>query len=89
MVKRIHRKLGVITLIIFLCGGAFQPALAQEELGISLAEALQMAVVNPYNLGAIGAAVTEAEAKVAQAGASRWPSASFSSNYTRRQGCKR
>jgi outer membrane protein TolC len=83
MVKRIHRKLGVITLIIFLCGGAFQPALAQEELGISLAEALQMAVVNPYNLGAIGAAVTEAEAKVVQGGASRWPSASFSSNYTR------
>ena len=83
MVKRIHRNIGVIALLFFLGIGAFLPVLAQEEQGISLAEALRMAVANPYNLGATGAAVTEAEAKVAQAGASRWPSVSFSSNYTR------
>lgn len=83
MVKRIHKIFGVITLLLFLFCGAFQPALAVEEEGISLAEAFRMALANPYNLGATGAAVTEAQAQVEQAEASRQPSAAFSTNYTR------
>lgn len=68
---------------MLLSGGGFQPALAAEEEGISLTEAIRMALANPNNLGVYGAGVTEAEAKVDQAVAARWPTLSLSTNYTR------
>lgn len=81
--KRRPKMTGLFIVLLMMIGyGGFQPALAAEE-GISLTEAIRMALANPYNLGAYGAGVTEAEAQVAQADAARWPSVSLSTNYTK------
>jgi len=73
----------VIVLLMIIGYVPFQPVLAAAEEGISLTEAIQMALNNPSNLGAAGAGVTEAEAQVAQAAAACLPSVSLSTNYTR------
>jgi outer membrane protein len=83
VVRRKVKIAGIIISLITLYSGLAQPAWATEEGGISLAQAIRMALANPYNLGSYGAAVAEAEAKVDQATAARWPSFSLSTNYTR------
>lgn len=65
-------------LVLTLHGGT-----AAKENGITLQEAIELALANPNNLGAAQRAVDEAAAKKAQAAASRWPALSFNSQYTK------
>jgi len=81
-VKRINILFGIFTILFLLFGIARPPVQAAGGKAISLAEALQMALANPYNLGAGKANVNLAEAQKQKAEAGRWPSLSLSTNYT-------
>ena len=81
--KRINKFFSMLTLLLLLSCSAWPPVLAAEVEAISLAEALQMALANPYNLGASSATVAVAEAQKKKAEAGRWPSLGLSTNYTR------
>ena len=70
----------VLTLLFVL---TLNGGIAAKENGITLQEAIELALANPNNLGAAQRAVDEAAAKKAQAAASRWPALSFSSQYTK------
>jgi outer membrane protein len=83
MEKRSNKVFTILTLLFLLSCSAWLPVRAAEGEAISLAEALQMALANPYNLGASSATVTVAEAQKQKAEAGRWPSLGLSSNYTR------
>ena len=75
--------ISTLTLIITLACGLWVQAGTNLEL--TLEEAIQLAVTNQLNLGAAQAGVTEAEARVAKAKASRWLTGNLSSSYTRLQ----
>ena len=80
--KRINILFGIFTILFLLFGIARPPVQAAGGKAISLAEALQMALANPYNLCAGKANVNLAEAQKQKAEAGRWPSLSLSTNYT-------
>ena len=81
--RKMEHRIRNLSLICFLFVGMTQLSLASGKEGISLEAALQMALANPYNLGSTSEAVAEARARLAQAGASRWPSVVLNGKYTR------
>ncbi|NLM36539.1 MAG: TolC family protein [Firmicutes bacterium] len=81
--RKLQKKIGVylflgLGLVLMLSGEA-----AAQESGITLREALDLALANPNNLGTAQRVVDEAAAKRAQAAAGRWPSISFNTQYTK------
>lgn len=68
----------ILLLVLTLPGGV-----GARENGITLQEAIELALANPNNLGAAQQGIAEAVAKQAQAAAGRWPTISFNTQYTK------
>lgn len=81
--RKMRKTGGFYLLLVLLLVMTWPGGTAAAVEGITLREAIELALANPNNLGAAQRAVDEAAAKKAQAAAGRWPTISFNTQYTK------